>query len=178
MDTLQIQRPFGSLEVVGRRSPQGDAAIGIAIIEDDLALVEDLVDRCQAPGRWCARLSRCRAFAQCGTAGLEIASPDPHPFHITVIDNLASIAAQGVLLAKREAVALAPANIAYGHIQGRRALRAIPIAPGGTLPRLGQLVGSLGRLGWLTRRGHDAGLAGAASSVVVRKNRSPCSTHT
>jgi hypothetical protein len=56
-------------------------------------------------------------------------------FHITAIDNLASIAAQGSLLAKNQAAAhgLVAANIAYAHIQGRRAARIVPIGPGGTL---------------------------------------------
>jgi hypothetical protein len=63
-------------------------------------------------------------------------APEPTPiFHITPIDNLASIARAGALLCKTAAVTqgLAIANIAYEHIQGRRAVRAIPIAPGGTL---------------------------------------------
>ena len=62
----------------------------------------------------------------------------PNPtwiFHITAIDNLPSIAAQGALLAKHEIAAkgLRAANIAYDHIQGRRAVRAVPLSPGGTL---------------------------------------------
>ncbi|WP_322516447.1 DUF4433 domain-containing protein [Rhodopseudomonas palustris] len=62
--------------------------------------------------------------------------PVPTPiFHITAIDNLVSVAAQGALLAKHQAAArgLIAANIAYDHIQGRRAVRNVPIAPGGTL---------------------------------------------
>jgi hypothetical protein len=62
--------------------------------------------------------------------------PEPTPiFHITAVDNLASIATMGALLAKRVAVArrVVSANIAYDQIQGRRAVKAIPIAPGGTL---------------------------------------------
>jgi ssDNA thymidine ADP-ribosyltransferase, DarT len=62
--------------------------------------------------------------------------PDPTPiFHITPIDNLASIARCGALLSKAAATAqgLVAANIAYPHIQGRRAVKAIPIAPGGSL---------------------------------------------
>ena len=64
------------------------------------------------------------------------AFPEPTPiFHITPIDNLGSIARAGALVCKSMATAqgLAIANIAYEHIQGRRAVRAIPIAPGGTL---------------------------------------------
>jgi hypothetical protein len=62
--------------------------------------------------------------------------PDPTPiFHITAIDNLASIARAGHLLSKTKIAeqALVTADIAYQHIQGRRALRVIPIAPRGTL---------------------------------------------
>jgi len=62
--------------------------------------------------------------------------PDPtRIFHITAIDNLTSIATSGALLAKLQATAkgLVAANIAYEHIQGRRAVRNVPIAPGGTL---------------------------------------------
>ena len=62
--------------------------------------------------------------------------PEPTPiFHITAIDNLAAIAAAGALVSKRLATerGLVAANIAYGQIQGRRAVKAIPIAPGGTL---------------------------------------------
>jgi hypothetical protein len=62
--------------------------------------------------------------------------PDPTPiYHITPIDNLASIARRGALLSKAAATAqgLVAANIAYPHIQGRRAVKAIPIVPGGTL---------------------------------------------
>lgn len=62
--------------------------------------------------------------------------PNPTPiFHITAIDNLASIAVQGGLFSKNQAATngLRAANIAYEHIQGRRAVRTVPIAPGGTL---------------------------------------------
>jgi hypothetical protein len=38
--------------MVGRRSPQGDAAIIITIIEDDLTLKDYFTGRCQAPGRF------------------------------------------------------------------------------------------------------------------------------
>src|SRR5206468_1386651 len=61
---------------------------------------------------------------------------DPTPiFHITAIDNLRSIATQGSLVSKNMAAAqnLAAADIAYQHIQGRRAARAIPIVPAGSL---------------------------------------------
>jgi hypothetical protein len=64
------------------------------------------------------------------------AYPIPTPiFHITAIDNLASIASCGTLLAKNVAAAqgLVSANIAYEEIQGRRAVKVIPIYPGGTL---------------------------------------------
>jgi hypothetical protein len=63
-------------------------------------------------------------------------APNPTPiFHITAIDNLASIARAGELLSKARMAAqgLSAADIAYQHIQGRRALREISIAPGGTL---------------------------------------------
>ena len=63
-------------------------------------------------------------------------APTPTPvFHITAIDNLASIARAGALFSKTRAGAqgLAPASIAYQHIQGRRALRNIPFTPGGIL---------------------------------------------
>lgn len=62
--------------------------------------------------------------------------PQPTPiFHITAIDNLASIAQVGALLSKRLLAArgLVAADIAYEQIQGRRAVKTIPIAPGGTL---------------------------------------------
>jgi hypothetical protein len=62
--------------------------------------------------------------------------PEPTPiFHITAIDNLRSIAKASALLSKRLMVAtgLVCADIAYQQIQGRRALKAIPIAPRGTL---------------------------------------------
>lgn len=56
-------------------------------------------------------------------------------FHITAIVNLASIASAGALLSKRLVVerGLTAADIAYGQIQDRRAVRQIPIPPGGTL---------------------------------------------
>ena len=63
-------------------------------------------------------------------------APSPTPiFHITAIDNLASMAKSGALLSKTRVAAqgLAAANIAYQHIQGRRAVRTVPIAPGGGL---------------------------------------------
>ena len=62
--------------------------------------------------------------------------PVPTPvFHITPIDNLASIAKVGAILSKTRVAQqhLVAGNIAYQHIQGRRAVRRIPIAPGGTL---------------------------------------------
>jgi hypothetical protein len=62
--------------------------------------------------------------------------PVPTPvFHITPIDNLASIAKVGAILSKTHVAQqhLVAGNIAYHHIQGRRAVRRIPIAPGGTL---------------------------------------------
>lgn len=63
--------------------------------------------------------------------------PFPEPtliFHITPIDNLASIARVGALLSKRLVAerGLVAADIAYEQIQGLRAVKAIPIAPGGT----------------------------------------------
>jgi len=64
----------------------------------------------------------------------------PHPvptpiFHITPIVNLAAIAQAGVLYSKRELLArkLVPANISYDQIQARRAVRQVPLPPGGTL---------------------------------------------
>ena len=62
--------------------------------------------------------------------------PEPTPvFHITAIDNLASIAKVGALLATHllNARGLVGVNIAYEQIQGRRAVKAIPLAPGGTV---------------------------------------------
>lgn len=61
---------------------------------------------------------------------------EPTPiFHITAIDNLRSIAATGALLAKRavEQNGIAAADIAYEGVQDRRAVKVVPIAPGGTL---------------------------------------------
>ena len=56
-------------------------------------------------------------------------------FHITAIVNLASIASVGALLSKRLVAdrGLTAVDIAYGQIQDRRAVRQIPIPPGGTL---------------------------------------------
>jgi hypothetical protein len=56
-------------------------------------------------------------------------------FHITAIDNLPSIALQGGLLAKSRVAALGvqAADIAYQQIQGRRAVKAVPLGPGGNL---------------------------------------------
>jgi hypothetical protein len=62
--------------------------------------------------------------------------PEPTPiFHITPIDNLASIARAGAFFSRSRVAqqGLVTGNIAYQHIQGRRAVRRIPIAPGGTL---------------------------------------------
>jgi len=62
--------------------------------------------------------------------------PDPTPiFHITPIDNLASIARAGAILSKRllERRGVVAANIAYQQIQGRRAVKAVPIGAGGNL---------------------------------------------
>lgn len=61
---------------------------------------------------------------------------EPTPiFHITAIDNLASIAQAGALLSKNLVLAqgIGIADIAYGQIQGRRSVTNVPIAPGGTL---------------------------------------------
>lgn len=63
-------------------------------------------------------------------------TPKPTPlYHITTIDNLASIAASGALLPKNELVArgMVAANIAYDSVQGHRAVKLVPIAPGGSL---------------------------------------------
>ena len=63
-------------------------------------------------------------------------APVPTPlFHITPITNLNRIALSGELYSKHELVlrGLNPANISYDHIQARRAARAVPLAPGGTL---------------------------------------------
>lgn len=56
-------------------------------------------------------------------------------FHITPIENLGKIALSGALYSKQELAHrnLAPANISYDHIQERRAIRPVPIPPGGTL---------------------------------------------
>ena len=62
--------------------------------------------------------------------------PIPTPiFHITPIENLGKIALTGSLYSKRELARrnLAPANISYDHIQDRRAVRPVPLPPGGTL---------------------------------------------
>jgi len=55
-------------------------------------------------------------------------------FHITHIDNLAAIVAEGGLRCDREATerALAKVGIAHKHIKERRAKRRVPIGPGGT----------------------------------------------
>jgi hypothetical protein len=61
---------------------------------------------------------------------------EPTPiFHITAIDNLRSIATTGALLAKRLVVEqqIDAADIAYEGVQGRRAVKVVPVAPGGTL---------------------------------------------
>jgi ssDNA thymidine ADP-ribosyltransferase, DarT len=62
--------------------------------------------------------------------------PEPTPiFHITALDNVRSIAQTGAILS-RSLVAqqgLVSSDMAYQHIQGRRAVRRIPIPPGGTL---------------------------------------------
>jgi ssDNA thymidine ADP-ribosyltransferase, DarT len=64
--------------------------------------------------------------------------PVPNPtliFHVTPIATLASIAQCGGLLSKNEVQrrGLAPANIAYENIQGRRSMKRVPCGPGGTL---------------------------------------------
>lgn len=62
--------------------------------------------------------------------------PKPTPlFHITAIDNLAGLAASGSMLAKNQLVArgIVTANIAYASVQGHRAIKIVPIPPGGSL---------------------------------------------
>jgi hypothetical protein len=56
-------------------------------------------------------------------------------FHITAINNLASIGSAGALLSKRlvKERGLVAADIAFGQVQDRRAVKQIPIPPGGTL---------------------------------------------
>ncbi len=56
-------------------------------------------------------------------------------FHITHVDNLAAIVAEGGLRCDREAAdrGLAKVGIAHQHIKERRAKRRVPIGPGGTL---------------------------------------------
>ena len=61
--------------------------------------------------------------------------PEPTPlFHITALDNVMSIVQTGAILSKSLMAqqGLVSSNIAYQHIQGRRADRRIPIPPGGT----------------------------------------------
>lgn len=56
-------------------------------------------------------------------------------FHITHVDNLAAILAEGGLWCDREAAerGVAEVGIAHQHIKERRARRHVPISPGGTL---------------------------------------------
>ena len=56
-------------------------------------------------------------------------------FHITAIDNLRSIATGGALLSKLLVTqqGIAAADIAYEGVQDRRAVKVVPVAPGGTL---------------------------------------------
>lgn len=56
-------------------------------------------------------------------------------YHITHVDNLAAIVAEGGLWCDREAAdrGLAKVGIAHQHIKERRAKRRVPIGPGGTL---------------------------------------------
>ena len=56
-------------------------------------------------------------------------------YHITHVRNLASIIAEGGLFCdgERQRRALEPIGIAHQHIKDRRARRAIPVGPGGTL---------------------------------------------
>ncbi len=64
------------------------------------------------------------------------AAPNPTQiFHITAIDNLASIARSRVLhsTTRLQQLGIVASNIAYGQIQARRALKRVLIAPGGTL---------------------------------------------
>lgn len=66
--------------------------------------------------------------------------PAPAPevvrlFHITDIENLAAICAAGALVAKSVTAAAGGVykNIAYQGAQGKRALKALPVPPGGTI---------------------------------------------
>jgi hypothetical protein len=61
--------------------------------------------------------------------------PDPHIFHITHVDNLASIVQEGCLWSDmhRQQRQLASTNIGYGHIKARRMRRAVPVAARGVL---------------------------------------------
>jgi hypothetical protein len=64
------------------------------------------------------------------------AYPVPTPiFHITAIDNLRAIAEAGGLFAKNVLASQGrvSANIAYQQIQGRRAVKAVPVGPKGNL---------------------------------------------
>ena len=56
-------------------------------------------------------------------------------FHITHVENLASIIREGGLRCDREAAerGLAEVGIAHQHIKDRRAGRRVPLPPGGTL---------------------------------------------
>ncbi len=56
-------------------------------------------------------------------------------YHITHVDNLAAIVAEGGLWCDREAAdrGVAKIGIAHQHIKERRARRRVPIGPGGTL---------------------------------------------
>lgn len=56
-------------------------------------------------------------------------------YHITHVDNLASIIATGGLLcdARTGTAAVAPVSIGHSHIKQRRAARAVPVGPGQTL---------------------------------------------
>lgn len=54
-------------------------------------------------------------------------------YHITHVDNLPAIIGGGALLCKQLVPATGHANIAYGHIQSRRAGQTVPVGPGGSL---------------------------------------------
>ena len=56
-------------------------------------------------------------------------------FHITSVNNLPGIAADGGLHCNRALMACGttPTSIAYGHTQGRRSKRVVPCAAGGSL---------------------------------------------
>jgi ssDNA thymidine ADP-ribosyltransferase, DarT len=65
-----------------------------------------------------------------------MAIPNPvRLFHITAIDNLSMICAERALVSKNGSTAegIAYQNIAHDNIQGRRAVKAAPNPPGGTL---------------------------------------------